>query len=117
MRNPSGASHRHHPQAAGDKVDLTIDANPDDIDQKLRPARPTQRRHGVQPRSRPRSCHDPTLKTNADDPVTAATRYMAVIPSVIPNIDCRKAIFYAINKADGSSVPTVARPRGAIASR
>jgi len=41
-----------------------------------------------------------TLKANADDPTTGFTRYLAIMPSVIPNIDCRKAIFLAINKAD-----------------
>ncbi|WP_375504039.1 ABC transporter substrate-binding protein [uncultured Jatrophihabitans sp.] len=81
-------------------VVLTVDTNPDDLDSKLKAGTADARAdNGVQPTFQSQILTQPSLKANADDPVVAATRYMAVIPSVIPNIHCRKAIFYAWDKA------------------
>jgi peptide/nickel transport system substrate-binding protein len=43
---------------------------------------------------------DPTLKAHADNPASGGLRYFAVMQAVITNADCRKAIFYALNKSD-----------------
>jgi peptide/nickel transport system substrate-binding protein len=65
---------------------------------------------------------DPDLKKYADNPTTGFVRFLAVTPTVPPldNEHCRKAIFYAINKADlvkarggsygGVVAPTMATP-------
>jgi peptide/nickel transport system substrate-binding protein len=39
------------------------------------------------------------LKKNADDATPPYTRYVSIAPSVIPNLHCRLAIFYAFDKA------------------
>jgi peptide/nickel transport system substrate-binding protein len=88
----------HHPLV--DKVVMTVDTNLDDIDQKLQSGQADARAdNGVQVTFQSKILTDPTLKANADDAGGALTRYMAVIPSVIPNIHCRRAIFYAFDKA------------------
>jgi peptide/nickel transport system substrate-binding protein len=88
----------HHPLV--DKVVLTIDTNPDDIDQKLQSGQADARAdNGVGVTFQSKILTDPTLKANADDAGGALTRYMAVVPSVIPNVHCRRAIFYAFDKA------------------
>jgi peptide/nickel transport system substrate-binding protein len=83
-----------------DKVVLTVDTDESDIDNRLRTGSADARADaGVQPAFQSQILTDPKLEANADDPVLAATRYMAVVPSVIPNIHCRRAIFYAWDKA------------------
>ena len=54
----------------------------------------------------------PKLKANADNPAGPTTRYVAIPTSVAPfdNIHCRMAVFYAWNKASGSSRSPVAPP-------
>ena len=102
VRNPNWSQATdtiRHPLV--NEVDLTVDTDPVDIDKKLAAgtadANASARRG--RPSSRRRSSANPTLKANADDPVTAFTRYAAIIPSVIPNLHCRLAIFYAWDKA------------------
>ncbi|MDQ1687006.1 MAG: peptide/nickel transport system substrate-binding protein, partial [Frankiaceae bacterium] len=101
VRNPQwsqGTDDIRHPLV--NEVDLVVDSDVNDIDKKLQAGTADARAdNGVQTAFRSQILTNPTLKANADDPVLAATRYMAVIPSVIPNIDCRKAIFYAWDKA------------------
>ena len=81
-------------------IDLTIDTNLDDIDNKLAAGSADARAdNGVQPAFQSKILTQATYKANADDPVSAFTRYLAVVPSVIPNIHCRLAIFYALDKA------------------
>jgi peptide/nickel transport system substrate-binding protein len=88
----------HHPLV--NKVVLTVDTNLDDIDQKLQSGQADARAdNGVQVAFQSKILTDPTLKANADDPTFAFTRYIAVIKSVVPNIHCRRAIFYAFDKA------------------
>jgi peptide/nickel transport system substrate-binding protein len=55
----------------------------------------------VGPRFKSHILSTPALKRHADDPVLGALRYVAVIPSVIPNVHCRRAIFDAFDKAAG----------------
>jgi peptide/nickel transport system substrate-binding protein len=101
VRNPDWSQSTdtiHHPLV--DKVVLTIDTNPDDIDQKLQSGQADARAdNGVGVTFQSKILTDPTLKANADDAGGALTRYMAVMPSVIPNLHCRQAIFYAFDKA------------------
>jgi peptide/nickel transport system substrate-binding protein len=101
VRNPdwSQASDTiRHPLV--NEVDLVIDTDPVDIDKKLAAGTADARADsGVQAEFQAQILSNPQLKAQADDPVAAATRYMAVIPSVIPNLHCRLAIFYAFDKA------------------
>ena len=41
----------------------------------------------------------PSAKEHADDPNTAYTQYLSVFQTVIPNVHCRQAIFYAYHDA------------------
>ena len=83
-----------------DKVVLTVDTNLSDIDQKLQAGTADARAdNGVQSEFQSKILTQPSLKANADDPVVAATRYLSIAPSVIPNVHCRQAIFYALDKA------------------
>jgi peptide/nickel transport system substrate-binding protein len=56
---------------------------------------------GVQTPTLAKVLGNANLKKYADNPVTIYTRYVAVMQSVAPlnNIHCRKAVFYAIDKA------------------
>ena len=87
-----------HPLA--NEVDLTIDTSDTDIDQKLKAGTADANASNiVQAQFQANILTDPTLKANADDPVTPFDRYAAVMPSVIPNVHCRRAVFYAWDKA------------------
>jgi peptide/nickel transport system substrate-binding protein len=87
-----------HPKAA--QVTVTVDRNLDDIDQKLQSGKADARAdNGVEATFASMIRNRPQLKQHADDPVTALTRYAAVMQSVIPNVHCRRAIFDAWNKA------------------
>jgi len=82
------------------EVDLTVDTDPVDIDKKLAAGTADANAStGVAAEFQAQILSNPTLKAQADDPVAAATRYAAIIPSVIPNLHCRLAIFYAWDKA------------------
>jgi peptide/nickel transport system substrate-binding protein len=96
-----------------DSVSLLIDTHLDDIDRQLRTGRADARADGgVQTALQSRILTVSKLKANADDPVLAATRYMAVIPPVIPNVHCRRAIFYAWDKA--AALRVFGRPTAGI---
>jgi peptide/nickel transport system substrate-binding protein len=101
VRNPnwSQASDTiRHPLV--NEVDLTIDTDPVDIDKKLAAGTADANASDiVQAEFQTQILTNPTLKANADDPVTPFDRYAAIMPSVIPNVDCRKAIMYAWDKA------------------
>jgi peptide/nickel transport system substrate-binding protein len=82
------------------QVDLTVDTDPTDIDKKLQAGTAdANASNTVQAEFQAQILTNPALKANADDPVTPFDRYAAVMPSVIPNVDCRRAIFYAWDKA------------------
>jgi peptide/nickel transport system substrate-binding protein len=101
VRNPNWSQSTdtiRHPLV--DKVIYTVDTNPDDIDQKLQANQADARAdNGVGVTFQSKILTDPNLKANADDAGGALTRYLAVVPSVIPNVHCRRAIFYAMDKA------------------
>jgi peptide/nickel transport system substrate-binding protein len=84
-----------------DKITLTINSNSDDNDKQLQAGTADFIADGgVQTAFQTEIATNPDLKKNADDPVSSYTRYFAVFPQTIPNIHCRRAIFYAMNKAD-----------------
>jgi peptide/nickel transport system substrate-binding protein len=101
VRNPNWSQATdtiRHPLV--NEVDLTVDTDPVDIDKKLQAGTADANASaGVQAEFQALILTNPTLKANADDPVAAADRYAAIIPSVIPNVHCRLAIFYAWDKA------------------
>jgi peptide/nickel transport system substrate-binding protein len=101
VRNPNWSQATdtiRHPLV--NEVDLTVDTDPVDIDKKLAAGTADARADtGVAAEFQAQILNNPKLKAQADDPVAAATRYMAIIPSVIPNLHCRLAIFYAFDKA------------------
>lgn len=84
-----------------DKLNLTIFANSNDIDNRLKAGTlDVIGDAGVQQAFQTTVQANPDLKKNADNPATGYDRYFAIMQTVEPltNIDCRKAIFYAINK-------------------
>ncbi|TAM68426.1 MAG: ABC transporter substrate-binding protein [Microbacteriaceae bacterium] len=86
-----------HPLA--DKVVLTIDSSPNDIDSKLKAGTADAIANtDIGTTLQSEVLTQPSLKKYADNPTTAFTRYFSVMPSVIPNQYCRQAIFYATNK-------------------
>jgi peptide/nickel transport system substrate-binding protein len=102
-----------------DSIRLRIDHNLDDIDRQLRAGRADARADGgVQPALRDQILNDGDLEDNADIPVTVGTtHYLAISRSVIPNIHCRRAIFYATDKASAVQVfggPSAAVPAPAM---
>ncbi len=83
-----------------DKIVLTIDTNAADADAKLKSGvYDANASAAVTTGFQSQILTDPTLKANSDDPQSAFTQYLAIMPSVITNADCRQAIFYATNKA------------------
>jgi peptide/nickel transport system substrate-binding protein len=116
VRNPDWSQSTdtiHHPLV--DEVDLTVDTNPSDIGQQLKAGTADGIANtDIDSAFRSQVLTNPELKKYADNPLTALTRYISVMPSVIPNVHCRRAIFYAFDKKayqDGLGGPTL----GAIA--
>jgi peptide/nickel transport system substrate-binding protein len=84
-------------------IDMTIITDPDAADKALQNGTiDLEPDGGVQASFRAQIDGSPTLKAQADNPVTGFTRYLVVTQTVAPltNVHCRRAIFYAINKAD-----------------
>jgi len=84
-----------------DAVDLTIDTNPVDADNKLKAGTEDANAAGggLTAQFQAQALTQPDLKKNVDDPESASTQYIAVMQSVITNVNCRQAIFYASDKA------------------
>jgi peptide/nickel transport system substrate-binding protein len=101
VRNPDWSQSTdtiRHPLV--DKVVLTVDSNPSDADAKLKAGQADANASAaVTAGFQTQILTQPDLKKNADDPVSALTTYLSVMPSVIPDVNCRQAIFYASNKA------------------
>jgi peptide/nickel transport system substrate-binding protein len=102
VRNPNWVQSTdtiRHPLV--NEIDLTFTSDPAVSDKQLAAGTlDLEADGGVQATFMAQIATGTTFKANADDPTTGFTRYFAIMPSVIPNIDCRKAIFLAINKAD-----------------
>ncbi|MGH3383177.1 MAG: ABC transporter substrate-binding protein [Nocardioidaceae bacterium] len=103
VRNPEwDQSTDEYRKALPDKYEVTLNVNPDDIDNRLI----SGDLHidiagtGVQPASLSRVLGDPELKKNADNASIARNWYTSINPTVKPldNIDCRKAIMYAMDR-------------------
>ena len=89
-------------KALPDASRSALNVNADDIDNRLHQRRPRRRRRGtgVQPAAQSRVLQDPALKANADNPLTPRLWYTSINPTVTPfdNIDCRKAVQYAMDQ-------------------
>jgi peptide/nickel transport system substrate-binding protein len=91
-------------KALVDKVVFTVDSNDDDIDNRLisNIADVDIAGVGVQVATQSKILTNPTLKARADNPITAATRYLAIESKVAPftDVNCRIAVQYAVSKVD-----------------
>jgi len=87
-----------------DKIVFTVDTNDEDIDNRLinNIADVDISGTGVQVATQSKILTNPTLKARADNPVTGATRYLAIESKVAPfdNIHCRLAVQYGVSKVD-----------------
>jgi peptide/nickel transport system substrate-binding protein len=88
-------------KALPDRIEVTLNVNPDDIDNRLISGDLDVDvvATGVQPAALSRVLQDPALKENADNPIAARNWYTSINPTVAPldNIECRKAIMYAMD--------------------
>jgi peptide/nickel transport system substrate-binding protein len=105
VRNPNwSASSDPFRKALADKIVFTIDVNDEDKDQRIlnNIADVDIAGTGVQVDTQSKILTNPTLKARADNPVTGATRYLAIESQVPPfnNIHCRLAVQYGVSKVD-----------------
>jgi peptide/nickel transport system substrate-binding protein len=88
-------------KALPDRIEVTLNVNADDLDNRLLSGDldVDVAALGVQPAAQSRVLQDPTLKNNADNPLSARLWYTSINPTVPPldNIECRKAIMYAMD--------------------
>jgi peptide/nickel transport system substrate-binding protein len=91
-------------KALVDKIVFTIDTNDEDVDNRIinNIADVDINGVGVQVATQSKILTNPTLKARADNPVTGATRYLAIETKVPPldNVNCRIAVQYAVSKVD-----------------
>jgi len=89
-------------KALPDRIEVSLNVNADDIDNRLISGDldVDVAALGVQPAAQSRVLQDPTLKENADNPLSARLWYTSIIPTVAPldNIECRKAIMYGMDQ-------------------
>jgi peptide/nickel transport system substrate-binding protein len=89
-------------KALPDRFQVTLNVNADDLDNRLLSGDldADVSMIGVQPAAQSRVLQDPNLKANADNPVTSRLQYTSINPTVAPfdNIECRKAIQYAMDR-------------------
>jgi peptide/nickel transport system substrate-binding protein len=89
-------------KALPDRYEVTMNVNADDIDNQLisGDVHIDIAGTGVQPNSLARILGDPALKDQADNPTLARLWYTSVNPTVKPfdNVECRKAVHYAIDR-------------------
>ena len=94
-------------KALPDRIEVTLNVNADDIDNRIISGDldVAVTSLGVQPAAQSRVLQDPTLKDNADNPLGVRLWYTSISPTVKPldNINCRKAIEYAM---DGTAYQT-----------
>jgi len=84
-----------------DRIEIEYISNLDDLDQRLKTGTLDARVDGdIQPTFQTEAFNDPNLKKYIDNPVDGALSYLVVMPQVAPfdNIDCRKAVFQAVDK-------------------
>jgi peptide/nickel transport system substrate-binding protein len=89
-------------KALPDRYEVSLNVNPDDIDNRLISGdlHIDVAGTGVQPAAQGRVLTDPALKARADNPTIARLWYTSINPQVAPfdNIDCRKAVLYAADR-------------------
>jgi peptide/nickel transport system substrate-binding protein len=86
-----------------DKVTLTLLSNPDDLDARLKNGSlDLSAGGGVQPTFQSEILNTPSLKANADNPVSGFVGLFAIFPTgpSLDNVHCRRAIAYALDKRD-----------------
>jgi peptide/nickel transport system substrate-binding protein len=103
VRNPNwDASTDPNRKALPNEIDVALNVNADDIDNRLLSGDLDVdiSGSGVQPAAQGRILGDPTVKANADSALVARIWYTNINGDVAPlnNIDCRKAIEYAADK-------------------
>jgi peptide/nickel transport system substrate-binding protein len=90
-------------KALPDKVTIQFKVNPTTVDNHLLNDNITldAAGTGVQAKTQPKVLGNPRYKSHTDNPYAGATSYMAMSLKVKPfdNIECRKAVQYAVNKA------------------
>jgi len=91
-------------KALPDKIVFTVDTNDVDVDNRLinSIADVDINGVGVQVATQAKILTNPALKARADNPITGATRYLAIESKVAPftNVHCRRAVQYAVSKVD-----------------
>ena len=89
-------------KALPDRIEVSLNVNADDIDNRVISGDLDVDvvATGVQPATLSRVLQDPALKENADNPLSARLWYTSINPTVAPldNIECRKAIMYAMDR-------------------
>ena len=88
--------------ALPDRIEVALNVNADDLDNRLLSGDldADVANLGVQPAAQSRVLQDPNLKANADNPLTTRLQYTTINSTVPPldNIECRKAIEYAMDR-------------------
>lgn len=88
-------------KALPDRIEVSLNVNADDIDNRIISGDldVAVTALGVQPAAQSRVLTDPTLKENADNPLGVRLWYTSINPTVPPfnNIECRKAVEYAMD--------------------
>jgi len=91
-------------KALVDRIVFTVDSNDEDVDNRLinNLADVDINGVGVQVATQSRILTNPSLKARADNPITGATRYLAIESKIAPftDINCRLAVQYAVSKVD-----------------
>jgi peptide/nickel transport system substrate-binding protein len=89
-------------RALPDRFEVTLNVNADDLDNRLLSGDLDVdiANLGVQPAAQSRVLQDPNLKANTDNPLTTRLQFTTINPTVPPldNIECRKAIEYAMDR-------------------
>src|SRR5215213_5416353 len=114
-------------KALPDRIEVSLNVNADDIDNRVISGDLDIDvvGTGVQPAALSRVLQDLALKENADNPLAARLNYTSINPTVPPldNIECRKAIMYAMDHtayqtayggqfAGGDLATTILQPNG-----
>jgi len=104
VRNPNwDKSTDSNRKALPDQIDVKLGLQPDDLDNQIISGDQDVdiTGTGVQPAALPKVLQDKDLQARADNPVAAREQFTQIIGTVKPldNVDCRKAIMYAMSPA------------------
>lgn len=103
-RNPNwDAATDTNRKALPDRYEVSLNVNADDLDNRLISGglHVDVVGSGVQPAALGRVIGDPAIKATADNPLGTRLWYTSINPTVAPldNVECRKAIMYAADRA------------------